>query len=214
MGKDKEIKLDELREGDIVLFHTKGFFNLISKSIRQLTGSYWNHVGLLICEPFWTGIMSWTVVEALGKGMIGNPLSKYIGNPLYDLKIVRVKERAFKDKIEHQKAISIAIHKMTSLIGTKYDYFAIVYLGIRYTIRGIWNVLGKWLPKNWNPFQSRYKFFCSEAVCYSYFETSSKQKNLFAGKKYPKAKCDTITPKDCGKTKYVKYISGNKRNRV
>ena len=156
-----------LRSGDLILFHTRGF-SLISIGIRQLTQSYWNHIGMFVEDVYKQGF----VIEALGKGVVSTPIEKYIGNKWYDLKVIQIKEEAFEDKEEYDKGVALAISRMRLSIGKKYDWWAIVWLGIKYLSRAYWNKGAKHIPERFNPFQSRYKFFCSELVCESCYEIS------------------------------------------
>lgn len=189
-----------LKEGDIILFHENGI-KPIALGIRLLTGSYWNHVGMLVKEN-----EIFYVIEALGR-VVKTPLCNYIDKKNYDLKIVRLKEEAFKDKEDYKSGINIAILRLLKSIGTRYDYFAILYLGIKYTTSLIWKHLSKILPDKWNPFQQRSKFFCSELICSVCYKISSKFDYLFQGDR--KQLCDSTTPKDIGKSKNVYYITGN-----
>ena len=190
-----------LRSGDLILFHTRGF-SLISIGIRQLTQSYWNHIGMFVEDVYKQGF----VIEALGKGVVSTPIEKYIGNKWYDLKVIQIKEEAFEDKEEYDKGVALAISRMRLSIGKKYDWWAIVWLGIKYLSRAYWNKGAKHIPERFNPFQSRYKFFCSELVCESCYEISSKYPHLFQGK--TKQDCSTTTPKDIGKSFNVKHLWG------
>lgn len=190
-----------LHDGDIILFHTKGL-SLISIGIRMLTESFWNHSGIYVIDLNKKGF----VIEALGRGVVKTPIKKYINNKNYILKVVELKKEAFKDREEYQKGLDLAILRMRSSVGRKYDWWAIVYLGILYISKGFWNKGAKYLPKRFNPFQSRKKFYCSELVCESCYGISSLYPYLFQGK--TKQKCDTTTPKDISKSIWVKYIAG------
>lgn len=193
--------VDILRSGDIILFHRKGF-NLISLGIRLLTQSYWNHVGMYIIGWDSKGY----VVEALGHGVVRTPIDIYISNKRFDYRVVQLKREAFKDDTEYEVGLDRAQRRMKEAIGTEYDFLAIVYLGIKYIIRGIWNKGAKRLPQRYNPFQSRYRFFCSELVCQACFNISSQHPLLFLGE--TQQDCDTTTPKDIAKSKNVKHMWG------
>lgn len=192
-----------LKSGDIILFHTKGF-SIISWGIRGLTRSYWNHTGVYGENHHKKGY----IIEALGRGVVETPIDKYIGNKKYDLKVVRVRREAYKDEEEYDKGLAQVLRCMENAVGKKYDWWAIVFLGIKYSIRSFWNRGAKHIPQKYNPFQSRYKFFCSELVCRAFYQTSSIICNMFAGKKQPLATCSTITPKDINKSINVDYIWG------
>lgn len=203
--KTYKIDISKIKEGDIILFHTKGL-NPISNGIRFLTGSYWNHVGII--DTITPTVK--TLIEAQGK-IVRNSLNKYTDNKNYDLKIVRVKTEAFKNADEKRTAILNAVLKALSLVGDSYDYFAIVFLGLKYIIRGIINkipLLRKIPSLNSNLLENRYKFFCSELVCACFHGTSSRYKNIFAGEKHKNQKCNTITPGDINKSKNTYFVTG------
>lgn len=123
---------------------------------------------------------------------------------------MQLKQEAFKDKEEYTTGLSIITERMKKAIGTKYDWWAIVWLGILYTSKGLWSRLFKKLPKRFNPLQNRNKFFCSELVCQSCYEVSSLHPYLFQGK--TKQKCDMTTPKDISKSQWVKFMQGKNVN--
>jgi hypothetical protein len=93
-------------------------------------------------------------------------------------------------------------------VGTKYDWGAIVGLGIKYGLRAFSKVsrLDRFFAL-FNIFQNRYRFFCSELVCAAYFKTSSLKAYLFEGKRA--VSCSTVTPRDIKKADSVKVITGN-----
>ncbi len=191
----KEFDKIVIQAGDVLLVHTR--YSFISYLIRKITDSHWNHAALFVNEFH-------DVIEATSQGVVVNHIEAYL-NSNFELKLVRFKEEAFKDKEEYNKAIKIATNRAYSLLGKEYDFFALVGLYVKYTFRGLAKILR--LDKL-NIFQNRYKFFCSELVCACYIYTSSIVKNLFAGDKHPKQKCDTITPKDMGKSKNVYFLTG------
>ncbi len=190
-----------LRDGDIILFHTKGF-SLISIGIRLLTESFWNHCGMYVEEGIYRDGF---VIEALGNGVVKTPIDKYINNKNYILKVVALKEEAFKDKEEYESGLKLATSKIRLSIGQKYDWWAIVWLGFKYAFKGTYKKTRQFIPVG-NPLQSREKFFCSEIICESCYKISSINDYLFQGK--TKQTCDTTTPKDIGKAKTVKLKWG------
>ncbi len=197
----KEIK-DTLTDGDIVLFHNKGIVPF-SWGIRLLTKSFWNHCGLIV-----RGIDNKLyVIEALGMGVVKTQFEKYEDEKSQLIKIVSVKQEAFKGYIEYKTAIDTAVRRAWETIGCKYDWGAIVWLGIKYVSRGIWNKTLDYTPLH-NPLQNRYRVFCSELVCRCFSGTSNIIKNLFAGKNYPDVTCSVITPKDIGKSENIKLKYG------
>ena len=191
-----------LRQGDIILFHTRGF-SPISWAIRTLTESFFNHAGMYVEDLYRNGF----VIEALGRGVVRTPISKYENNRHYITKIVKVKEAAFKDNWEYRNAVYTAVKKMREAVGRSYDWWAIVYLGIVYFMKGSYKEARKHIPVG-NPLQSRNRFFCSELICSAFSGTSSIVKNIFAGKKYPEADCSTITPRDISKSEWVEWCYG------
>ena len=196
-----EFKKELLKSGDNILFHTKGF-SLISVGIRMLTESFFNHVGKYIEEVDYKGY----VIEALGRGVVKMPIEKYLNNKNYILKAVRLKQEAFKDEEEYRQGLTTSKLRLYNKIGQKYDWWAIIFLGILYFSKGFWNKGVKYLPKKFNPFQSRQKFFCSELICECDYKLSSLYLYLYQGK--TKQDCSTTTPKDIAKSQWVEYICG------
>jgi len=198
------MKIDyrKIKAGDKLLFHTKGF-SPVSYAIRKLTHSYWNHCGQLIQD---NGI--WYVIEALFSGVKKTPLDKYLYNKSYDLKVVRLRIDRFKDIDEYDQGIRISNARMVNKIGNKYDFTAIVYLGMRYLLHGLYKDFNNYLPEkfqNSNWFQQRSKFFCSEAICLSDYNISSIKPYLYEG--LTGGDCSLKTPKDIGRHS-VEYVSG------
>ncbi len=187
-----------LKDGDLILFHTKGF-SLMSMAIRELTQSYWNHVGMY-CEGF--------VIEAEGNGVVKTPIEEYLDERTDILRVVRIREEAFKDIEEYRQGLITAIIRMKEKIGAKYDWWAIVWLGFKYIFKGSYKKTRQFIPIG-NPLQSRDKFFCSEVICESCYKISSINPYLFLGD--TRQTCDTTTPKDCGKTKNVGYVCGENK---
>ncbi len=179
-----KIALEQLRNGDLVFFHNIGF-QPMGWAIRALTKSYWNHVGI-----YNAGF----VIEAR-KTVEKNSISKYL-NRLFVLGIFRVKESSYASKEEYDKGIITACVRAEGHVGKNYDKKAILWLGVKYLTRGF---LGWLLPQQYNPWQNREKFHCSELVCDCFYLTSSLVRNIFAGVKYPQEKCGTITPGDIAK---------------
>ena len=189
-----KIDIKQLRDGDLVLFHSNGF-QPMGWAIRTLTKSYWNHAGI-----YSAGF----VIEAR-KTVEKNSINKYLSK-LFVLGIFRVKQSAYASVKEWIAGVNNACVRAEGHVGTKYDKRAIVWLGVKYLSRGF---LGRLLPQRFNPWQNREEFFCSELVCACYYKTSSLVRNLFAGLKYPKAKCGTITPGDIGKRS--KFVMGTNK---
>lgn len=190
-----------LRNGDIILFHTRGF-SPFSMAIRELTQSFWNHVGMFVID-----IDKGFVVEALGNGVKATPIEKYLTEKSHILKVVRLRPEAFRDIEEYNQGILTATGRIWGKIGLKYDWWAIAWLGFKYLFKGTYKKTREYIPVG-NPLQSREKFFCAELICSCCYGISSKCKNLFAGEKYPEAQCSVITPKDTGKSMCVEYICG------
>lgn len=192
-----------LKDGDLVLFHTRGF-SPISMAIRQLTNSFWNHVGIYY-EDIWR---KGYVVEALGDAVVKTPIDKYIEEKTHILKVVRVIRLAFRNETEYEAATIIALSRIKECIGHKYDWGSIAWLGIKYLIKGYWKNGVKYFPEGFNLFNSREKFFCSELVAEAFWKTSTTYEypNLFAGNKYyDTASC---TPGDIAKSENVGFIQG------
>ena len=191
-----KIELENLRDGDLILFHSNGF-QPMSWAIRTLTHSYWNHAGI-----YNAGF----VIEAR-KTVEKNSIDKYL-NDKFDLGIFRIKKESYLTGLEYKDGIQSATTYAEARVGSNYDKRAIVWLGIKYLSVGF---LRRLVPQRFNPFNSREEFFCSELVCECYHKTSSLVKNLFAGKKYPNAKCGTITPRDISKSINSQYIMGTNK---
>ena len=150
------------------------------------------------------------MIEALGRGVVRTPISKYENNRHYITKIVKVKEAAFKDNWEYRNAVYTATKKMREAVGKRYDIWGVVYLGIVYFMKGSYKKARKRIPIG-NPLQSRNRFFCSELICSAFSGTSSIVKNIFAGKKHPEADCSTITPRDIAKSENCSFVYGINR---
>ncbi len=188
-----EILLKQLKNGDLVLFHNEG---AVPWAIRTFTHSWWNHVGV-----YKDGF----VIEARVL-VVKTSIYIYLENPKFDIGIFRVKQSSYASKEEYDKAIITACTRAEGHIGKKYDKRAILWLGIKYLTRGF---LGWLLPQQYNPWQNREEFHCSELACDSFYLTSSLKRNIFAGIKYPQAKCGTITPGDIAKRS--EFIMGSEK---
>lgn len=70
-----------MKPGDILLVKFK--FDIVGWLIRRATKSQWNHVALAINDSF--------IIEGKGRGIIKTSSLKYIWNPLYKTKAIRVK---------------------------------------------------------------------------------------------------------------------------
>jgi len=191
-----KISIEDLRDGDLILFHSHGF-QPMSWAIRTLTHSYWNHAGI-----YNAGF----VIEAR-KTVEKNSIDNYL-NEKFDLGIFRIKQSAFASVREWIAGVDTAVSTAENHVGKPYDKRAILWLGIKYLSVGF---LRRLVPQRFNPFNSREEFFCSELVCECYHKTSSIVKNLFAGKKYPNAKCGTCTPRDISKSINSQYIMGTNK---
>ena len=145
------------------------------------------------------------MIEALFKGVVKTPFNKYLYNKSYDLKVVRLREGAFRNKAEYDRGIELSNYRMIRKIGKKYDFWAIVFIGIKYFFTGYYRKLRKYIPKK-NLFQSRYAFFCSEAVCESDYNISSLHPYLYKGK--TNQDCHSTTPKDVEKSEHTFFICG------
>lgn len=193
-----------LKDGDLILFHTKGF-SPISWGIRLLTESFWNHIGMYIMDINKSGC----VIEALGNGVIKTPIEKYVDNKGYILKVVSLRQEAFRDIDEYKQGILTATGRIWGKIGIKYDWLGIIWLGFKYIFKGTYKKTRKYIPIG-NPLQSRERFFCSELICESCQDISSIYPYLFQGK--TKQKCDTTTPRDISKSPNVKFMQGKNVN--
>jgi len=190
-----KISIEDLRNGDLILMHN---WSIMGWTIWTLTGSWWNHIAI-----YKDGF----VIEAR-KGVVKNSIDIYLNNPKFDIGVFRVKESAFASKEEYEQAIITATNYAEAQVGKPYDKMAIIWIGILKLSRGF---LRKIIPKRYNPWQSRFRFFCSELICECWWITSSLVKNLFAGKKYPKAKCGTCVPKDIAKSVHSEWVTGTNK---
>lgn len=174
-----------IKNGDLVLVHTNGF-SLVSMAIRALSHSFFNH-GAMFRRDIYN---KETVIEATFKGVVETPFDKYLDEKKYSLSIFRVNPACYKNIIEYNTAIITATSRMKSYIGKEYDFGAIIYLYayFRYSLKA---AIG-------NPFQSREKFYCFEALAEAYKGTSSsKYPNIFAGEKFQDT--GTTTGRDIAK---------------
>ena len=78
-----------MKKGDILLINYK--FDPIAYLIKLVTKSKWNHVAWALNE--------FMLIEVTGKGIKINPISKYLHSPLYNLKLIRLKDLS-KSKIK------------------------------------------------------------------------------------------------------------------
>ncbi len=192
-----------LKDGDIFLFHARGF-NLFSMAIRELTQSFFNHTGLYFEDVFKQGF----IVEALGDGVVKTPVEKYLDEKRNILKVVRVKKEAFFDNLEYRAALATALVRMKASIGKRYDWWSIGFLGIKFIIKGYWHKGAKYFPEGFNLFTSRERFFCSELIAEAFWKTSTvyEYPNLCAGNEYYDT--GSTTPKDIAKSENVFTIAG------
>lgn len=188
-----------LKEGDIFLFHTRGL-SPISMAIRQLTQSFWNHTGVYCLDINKNGF----IVEALG-GVVKTPVEKYLDERTHIIKVVRLRETAFRDISEYNEGVFAFVNRVWLKIGSKYDTWAIIWLGFKYIFKGSYKKAREFIPIG-NPLQKRDEFFCSELVCEGCWNISSINTYLFQGN--TKQLCDTTTPRDIAKSKNVEFICG------
>ena len=192
-----------LKDGDLILFHTRGF-SPMSMAIRQLTGSFWNHVGMFVIDIDLKGY----VIEALGS-VVKTPIEKYLDEKNHILKVVRVKEEAFEDDIEYQRGIGTAIERIRAKVGSKYDWWAIVWLAFKYLGKGSYKKAREFVPIG-NPLQKRDEFFCSELICEAWYNLSKLHPYMFAGN--TQQTCDTTTPRDISKSPNCQFVEGKDVN--
>jgi len=84
-----------MKPGDILL--VKFRFDLVGLLIRRATKSEFNHVALAISDT--------QIIEGRGRGIIIVPSLRYINNPLYKTKLVRIKKL---DKEQIKKVVNYA----------------------------------------------------------------------------------------------------------
>jgi len=167
-------------------------------SICRLINSFFGHGGVVVIDSDGDAY----VIEADPPVVKKTPILEFVNPKKYIIKILALKEEAFKDKAEYERAIDTAVNFLRSKIGAKYDKRAIIWLALCYTILPILRKFNK------NGFQNRLEFFCFELICQAFHGTSSIIKFLFAGVKYPEAECGTITSRDIGKTVNVQFKAG------
>lgn len=78
-----------MKPGDILL--VKFRFDLVGLLIRRVTKSDFNHVALAISDT--------NIIEGRGRGIIIVPSLRYINNPMYKTKLIRIRNLN-KDKIK------------------------------------------------------------------------------------------------------------------
>ncbi len=88
--KTMRAALSNLKIGDIILVHTKGYW--ISKLIRHTTSSYWSHVALVFeVIPNNTDYPDILLIEALNRGIEIHRIEHYLKKPKkYQIGIKRV----------------------------------------------------------------------------------------------------------------------------
>lgn len=80
---------DRLRVGDIVLFHNKK--SLLFRRIQRMTGSYWNHAGLVFSISRDGSIPTVLIIEAAPHGIEVHRLKVYTDQPeVFDLGVKRM----------------------------------------------------------------------------------------------------------------------------
>lgn len=194
-------KKELLKSGDNILVHTKGFLSFFSIGIRMLTESFWNHAAKYVEEVDGKGYF----IEALGGGVKKTPIEEYLDNKKYILKATRLKKEAFKDEEEYSLGLRTSRERLYIAIGTKYDWWAVIFLGFKYIIKGYYKEGRKYIPLG-NPLQKREEFFCSELICECDYGISSLHPFLYQGK--TKQDCSSTTPKDIGKSVNAGYVCG------
>lgn len=80
--------MEKLERGDIILVHTRAWWNFPAWAIRSLTGSYWDHAGMIYFIPY-EEFPNTFVIESLVGGIDIRNLSHYL-NRSYDIKIKRL----------------------------------------------------------------------------------------------------------------------------
>jgi len=202
MSKEKlTLDISKLREGDKLLVHSKGFWQFVSKSIRVITHSYWNHVGDIVIKD-----RKIYVVEALASGVVLSPIKKYQDTKKYDVRIARLRENLFESEEDYRVGLLVNTTRVLVTVGKKYDFGAIVGMGIKIPIRGLLNCIPfiKKIPQiNANLLQFRSRVFCSENVCEcAYSLRNAEVKNPFENNHKGQA-CSITTPGDVYKSKYT-----------
>ncbi|MDF1496746.1 MAG: YiiX/YebB-like N1pC/P60 family cysteine hydrolase [Patescibacteria group bacterium] len=88
--KTMQAALPQLKIGDVILVHTKGYW--LSKLIRRATSSYWSHVALVFdVIPNSTNHPDVLIIEALDRGIEIHRIEHYLRNPKkYDIGIKRI----------------------------------------------------------------------------------------------------------------------------
>lgn len=110
--------------GDLILVHRRT--GLLPRAIRWFEGSYWNHTAIFVHI---NGVPS--VVEALGKGVVAMPFSRWIEDYRQKNADFKVKRPVYTTKaieaatLTHSKGLSRAMSIEDALphfLGAKYDF--------------------------------------------------------------------------------------------
>src|SRR3990167_2989627 len=116
---------DILKSGDILLVHTKGF-SPFSWGIRELTCSFWNHAGMIVIDID----EKIFCIEAILSGVVKTPIEKYLNTKKYVLRVVRLREWAFKDEEEYSKGLLKAQEKIKNTVGLNINCREIFWFGV------------------------------------------------------------------------------------
>ncbi len=202
---------DKLRCGDILLVHRKR--KLVSRIIRALTGSYWNHVAIMYGSECCDGCPHKWVIEALASGVEIRRIEEYFNSAnleVADIGIKRLEADWFsKGHKEHFGYL------LLQEVGKRYDYKLLFKLFVYAIISRPLRFLRLSLL---SPFSSFFKFLsrttpepvahiCSGLAQWAYCQMARQEKGAAAAlcgvweeKDKEKAILKSVTPGDIANT--------------
>lgn len=199
--KNLETALDQLQIGDIILFHTKKIWH--SKRIRQLTGSYWNHVALVFDTIRINGNeKEIIIVEAGVTGIEIHRLSKYIKSGIEEIGFKRIPDLTEQEKIRF-------IGFFLDAIDTPYNYRRMFPYLLRPFIKRYFGDKAQKTFQRWSvDFDS---YICSsftQRCFYLASEPEKRKKRLFINQKNLNLyECmEEVTPGAIGKSKSAIWL--------
>jgi hypothetical protein len=127
-NNEDKMKIADFKTGDIILFHTPLVWykpmSWLSALIRLFTKSYYNHVGVVVCNwgvPF--------LNEAIEIGVTPIMLSERINGS--DIRVIRPKSPIMDEK-------TFAMQANSKLGRTGYDFKGLLFYQLIYQLTGHW----------------------------------------------------------------------------
>ncbi len=160
MAKYKEFR-NQIKDGDILLYKAKGIFTsgIVPTIVQLVTKSPYAHAGVAV---WWNDRLM--VVEAIGKGVITNPISLSLKRYKATVEWFQYKEKISDD--DRRKIVSIAQKEL----GKPYAIFKAVWFAIKYLLDQKFEERDKIREEN--------RYFCSHFVAHVYTSVGLDLKKL------------------------------------